>query len=346
MKCFTPVFLIPLVFGLHNLIVRHDVSDKNFIDLAKKYPQICHFPMGEGTLIDSHWILTAGHVGNDLNRDLVNNKMPTVTCNGQQYNIEKVIVHPDFKNLNDGLDNDISLVKIKEPIMGIKPAGVYSKKDETGKKIILVGMGDVGTGKTGPQKWDKITRAATNVIDGVESKWIFFGFDSPGSKKATPYEGISGPGDSGGPALAEINNSLYIVGVSSFQKGSDKYGKGHYGVTEYYARVSAFSKWIKETMLTKNISSPKKEISVQQVDSLKEYAGTYGFRKILLKNGELFFQREDEPLIPMKKIGADLFLWDDGNTKIQFTRDKNKVIIGFEIRRKNGEVVKVEKNSQ
>jgi hypothetical protein len=54
-------FLLATAFCLCGVIVRHDVADNEFIALANHYPQICHLPMGEGTLIDSSWVLTAGH---------------------------------------------------------------------------------------------------------------------------------------------------------------------------------------------------------------------------------------------------------------------------------------------
>lgn len=114
----------PLLFGalfvcfiiLSGLIVRHDVPDQKLIELAKKYPQVCHFLMGEGALVRDAWIITAGHIGIDLKRDLENKKSPTVTCNDLKYEIENVFVHPDFKSIHEGLDNDIALVKIKGKI--------------------------------------------------------------------------------------------------------------------------------------------------------------------------------------------------------------------------------------
>ncbi len=345
MKIIKVTSLIIVAFALQSLVVRHDVPDEKFIELAKHYPQICHFEMGEGTLIASQWILTAGHIGNDLQRDMESGKNPFVTCNGQPHSIEGVFVHPDFKSMSEGLNNDICLVKIKTAVTHVTPVKVYSKKDESGKHITLVGSGDVGTGKVGPQKWDKITRAATNVIDGVDPHWIFFLFDPPESKQATAYEGISGPGDSGGPALAEFGNDVYIVGVSSFQKGQEQFGKGRYGVTEYYARVSAYSKWIDLTMMAQTKALPKvNHTEENKDDKLNEYVGDYGFRKIVVKNNALHFQRDEEPLILMKEIGKDLFLWEDGNTKLQFVRNADRLINGFEIRRMNGEVVKVNKN--
>jgi hypothetical protein len=240
---------IPLFFLFTSLIVRDDVADERFIELAKKYPQLCHLPMGEATLIDSSWALTAGHVGSDLQRDIQNHFSPTIRCGDKEYAIEKIVLHPSFENGPEGITNDIALIKIKGAVQGISPAKIYSAKDEKDMNIILAGMGDIGNGLTGPQKWDKITRAATNRIDQTEDLWISFDFDAPGSADVTAMEGISGPGDSGGPAFYEKNKDLYIVGVSSHQKS--KNGKGKYGAVEYYSRVSSYADWIKTILSSK-----------------------------------------------------------------------------------------------
>jgi len=227
---------------LQSLVVRDDVPDAKFIALAKEFPQICHLPMGEATLIDSCWMLTAGHVGRDLNRDLKSGYSPRVICNGNSFPIDSVIVHPGFDDNEDGVLNDIALIKIHGSVHDVVPAKIYSGRGEAGKKITIVGMGDIGNGLTGPQKWDKITRAATNIIDGTDSIWIHFSFDAPGSPLGTEFEGISGPGDSGGPAFFDDDSVRYIIGVSSHQLSSN--GKGRYGAVEYYSRVSSYESWI------------------------------------------------------------------------------------------------------
>lgn len=230
------------------IIIRHDVDDAKYIERAKRFVQVCHFEMGEGTLIDQRWILTAGHLGYDLNNMLARGRSPEVTCKGKTYHVEKVVMHPGFKSLDEGLANDIALVRIKETITDVVPASIDYQKSEINLAITVVGRGDIGTGLTGPQKWDKITRAATNTVDNVEATWLIFDFDAPGSEGVTEFEGISGPGDSGGPAFYEENNKLYVIGVSSFQRGQEKFGRGHYGVTEYYARVSNYRSWIAEVL--------------------------------------------------------------------------------------------------
>jgi secreted trypsin-like serine protease len=235
---------------LQSLVHRHDVSDEHLVALAKPYNQICHFSNGEGTLIADRWVLTAGHVA-VLYKNTNDPKKQLILINNQPYQIEKVILHPNFSNFDaeGGLKNDIALVKIKEPVRDISPAKLYANKDEKDKLITLVGAGDIGTGLTGATKNDHITRAVTNRVDDVTDSWIMFTFDPPNSRNATPYEGVSGPGDSGGPAFLKANNVVYIVGISSNQAITvDEKGNstqpGHYGIMERYTRVSSYFEWI------------------------------------------------------------------------------------------------------
>lgn len=231
---------------LMSLIVRHDISDEQFIVLGKDYPQICHLANGEATLIRKDWVVTAAHAAIILQKQLQNGTLPQLSINKTKYDVEKVILHPDFTMSRTKIANDIALIKIKGAVKNIPAAKLYKKQDEKGQQITIVGRGDFGTGLSGPIKQDKITRAATNKIDGTSAQWIYFTFDPPKSKNATALEGISGPGDSGGPAFVDVDGVRYIIGVSSHQMNNGK--EGVYGVTEYYTRISVYKKWIENNI--------------------------------------------------------------------------------------------------
>lgn len=238
-----------------SLIVRHDVNDDELIALAKEFPQICHPKFGEATLIHPNFVVSAAHVAKYLKKDLEEGKQHYITNQGKQYRIKAVVLHPNYSQTRTSIENDIALIQLSTPVTNVSPAKIYTQTQEIGKHITLVGKGKFGTGLTGPQNEDKITRAATNKIDGVTNSWVYFSFDAPSSKNATKYEGVSGPGDSGGPAFTKINNKLYIIGVSSHQRKNGNSGQGFYGATEYYARVSTYANWINKTIRQKSTSS-------------------------------------------------------------------------------------------
>lgn len=247
------VFLM-LSFSLMSLIVRHDVSDDRFIALAKKYPQTVNLNiggsgLGESTLIKENWLVTAAHAAIYLKEEMETGKRPKVTIGIKQYDIEKVILHPNYK-FNErefSIENDIALIKIKGHITHISYAKLYDKQDEKGKQITIVGRGYFGTALTDAVKSDGINRAATNKIDKVNSQWIRFKFDSPESENTTELEGVSANGDSGGPAFIDVNNVRYIIGVSSHQLNDDEEAvENFYGVNEYYTRISSYKKWIEK----------------------------------------------------------------------------------------------------
>lgn len=237
-------FSIP--FTVLGLIIRHDVPDQHYIELGKNYPQICHLSDGEATLIGENWFLTAAHVAIFLYEALEKGVTPQVTFDNKKLDVVEVIIHPNFYLGRTSIENDLALIKTKGNLTHIPFAKLYDKPDEMGKQITIVGRGDFGTGLSGAVKADKITRAATNKIDKVYDQWITFNFDPPHSQNATQLEGVSGPGDSGGPAFIDIDHIRYIVGVSSNQMNNGK--EGVYGVTEYYARVSYYKKWIENQM--------------------------------------------------------------------------------------------------
>ena len=112
--------------------------------------------------------------------------------------------------------------------------------------VTFAGRGHSGDGLTGPDVRDGRLRAATNRIEAVRQNWLTFLFDAPPT--GTDLEGISGPGDSGGPAFMMVGGTTYLVGISSGQDSRATGKEGVYGVTEYYVRVSSYADWIRKTM--------------------------------------------------------------------------------------------------
>jgi|SRR5690554_1645733 len=213
----------------HGIVIRHDVSDKKYQEFGGQYSSSVAYIGGcMATLVEPGWLLTAAHCMRGESVDL-----KTALHLEAPYQVEQIFVHPD---------SDIALVQLKDPVRNGKPATLYSQMDEVGKKVVLVGNGVSGNGRDGLTGEDGNLRGATNTVIETTKYNLVFLFNTP--ETATKLEGISGPGDSGGPALIEVDNLLYVIGVSAFQKGNG-FEEGHYGVKEYYSRVSLHYSWLR-----------------------------------------------------------------------------------------------------
>lgn len=224
------------------IIIRHDRDDSQYVKLARGFDAYADIHGSGGTLIAPQWVLTAGHVANNTGP-----YTSFVKIKGKVYSVDSIVIHPNFaRPVRER--TDLALLHLTKPVTGVKPVQPYRAQDEVGQEITIIGRGESGNGQTGPTFEDGKLRGATNKIDGAMGHYLVFKFDEPAS--ATDLEGISGPGDSGGPALVKKAGQWAIVGVSSSNIG-DGQGPGKYGSTEAYARVSSEVGWIEETMKSK-----------------------------------------------------------------------------------------------
>lgn len=250
MKTFLVLSILVISMGfsfINPIIIRHDVDESKYIEFAKEIPAISAIVKYNstdlaGTLIAPEWVLSAAHVAETIS----DNHMLIV--DRDSVDIKTIIIHPGWE---ENGRPDLALIKLKKAITTVSPIKLYKQKDEIGKQVIVAGIGNFGTGKTGVEGNPGIMRAATNIVDGStsDSHFLFWIFDSPESKKVTRLEGISGPGDSSGPALIKSHDTFMLAGISSAQSTQATNGvEGLYGVTEYYTRVSTFVEWIEQTM--------------------------------------------------------------------------------------------------
>lgn len=90
-----------------------------------------------------------------------------------------------------------------------------------------------------------VLRKAQNQVTAVTKSDLRFVFES--GDEAQELEGVSGNGDSGGPAFLKKADDFYLLGVSSRVESWFK-GVGEYGVKELYTRVSSHADWIDQVI--------------------------------------------------------------------------------------------------
>lgn len=224
-----------VAFGI---IRRDDVDDTSYVVDAAAYPAVVDLlEPGDclATLITPRWAISAAHCVEGL-------ELPHALRFGDRsVEVLRTVSNENF----DGESHDIVLIQLAEPVLDVEPIELYRGEDELAQRVILVGRGDTATGLAGQSgaTLDLLTRRATNTVASVDELWIRFTFNAPGDEEVTDLEGISGDGDSGGPAFIETSAGLQLAGLSAYQDASDD-ELGTYGVTEVYTRVSQYQDFV------------------------------------------------------------------------------------------------------
>jgi secreted trypsin-like serine protease len=235
------------------IIRRHDVPDAKYLAFGQAFrdsvgmlsiPRTKGTARGTGTLIARDWVLTAAHV---VDGYVPGEKKATFKVGDRILEVAEIITHP--KAGPSAAGEDIALVRLATPAPSKGIPCLYGGKGEKGKVVTLAGIGFPGDGQTGPIRGaELVLRAATVRVDIAEANIVAWYFHGPQDPKTTPMEGISGPADSGGPALLKIGGKWCHAGISSTQDDPKKVGEGRYGVLEYYARVSHHKRWLESVM--------------------------------------------------------------------------------------------------
>ncbi len=89
-------------------------------------------PGASGTLIAPNWVLTAGHLGVNVNNFRVRGT-------GQSYAVAEVVQHPNWLDINLGYD--IQLVRLAENVPNVTPATIYRGNLEVGATVAITGFG-------------------------------------------------------------------------------------------------------------------------------------------------------------------------------------------------------------
>ena len=93
-------------------------------------------------------------------------------------------------------------------------------------------------------------RHGFNKVTSAHDRWFCYQFDKGTS--ALPLEAIGGDGDSGGPALLEVDGEWVLAGMMSWKLSDGDFrtaNQGRYGQTNCNVRISYHRLWI-ETQIT------------------------------------------------------------------------------------------------
>ncbi len=219
----------------HGMIMRHDLEGEAALADPERFAAIGKVsPDGEGVLVAPNWVLTAAHVATGASQ-----KRLAVTFAGVRYKVVEVKAVDDHR---PG-DRDLALMRLEKRVSGVEPLAISYAPLTVGTDVWLAGRGDFGDGETGVVGNDGKFRMATNRVSALGERGIELRMDPPGDA-ATRLEGVSGPGDSGTPALIEREGKLVVVAIGSAGL-SPKPGKyGQYGSRDLFSPMAPHRAWV------------------------------------------------------------------------------------------------------
>lgn len=242
MKSFS-YFMGILLFFIASISVAGTIDpntpDSKHIEYGAKFHhtvKLCCFDgkgmsCGSAVVIDPQWIVTAAHV-------VENCHSWTVSIGEEKYNVDKLIIHPEYKSDAFGYD-DIALGHLEKPIkLDFYPA-LYTDKDEVGKVCSIAGWGFTGTFNTGVKFNDGKRRAGSNIVEKIERK-VLVCTPSRRHEKTTELEYLICSGDSGGGLFIDKK----LAGINSSVVGYDGSSNSTYGDESCHTRVSLYTDWI------------------------------------------------------------------------------------------------------
>lgn len=285
------IFLVPLC-AAHAGTIRDDRQDGMYTGLAGQpqfrasgYLRIFNgsTPAGvaSGTLIDSQWVLTAGHCVVD-EPGVPAGTTWSFEIGSQVITVPRANVFVPVEYLTSGFDNgfDVALLRLPTPIRGIPFAALSAAEDELGKVITTVGYGTTGNGSTGNVQAAGTRRGGQKVVDAFfasiavpgfnrpptaigSTRTLLYDFDNPSRTSSTLGSAIplqaeycAAPGDSGGGAFVLAGGGSRVIGVASAVASPNGLALSSYGTTVIFARVSQNLAWIRSAMAGRQPALP------------------------------------------------------------------------------------------
>ncbi len=235
------MFAMAVVFSMPTGCQKDEPKPADPLKIGERFTAVCkvgEIGGGGGTLIAKDWVLTAAHVAEGMH-ERTGGDLNVVFGNGEKIAVQRIFLHPKHVHMSD---HDIALLQLERPVKDVSPMQLVTDEIRAGEKIIIAGHGD-HRNTDGTWIRDGKLRAYTNIIDSTNATHIFFDHDPPGPG-ATELEGVSGPGDSGGPAFIEREGRSFVAGVSSMARSGSE-GIASYGTIELFVKVPAHLEWIR-----------------------------------------------------------------------------------------------------
>ncbi|XP_074089754.1 hyaluronan-binding protein 2 isoform X2 [Macrotis lagotis] len=204
-----------------------------------------------GTLIEPCWVLTAAHCvmlkAKDVQVVLGKQDLMKSETQEQRFKVEKILVHPDYEDIDDIPYNDIALLKLK-PVNGhcaqetksVKTACISEAPFPSQTECYISGWGVTSSAGKGSRhlldaKVQLISKSRCNAPNQynnlIDDTMICAGRQGTDSCQ----------GDSGGPLTCERDGKYYLYGIVSWGFHCGK-------KPGIYTLVTKFHSWIKDTI--------------------------------------------------------------------------------------------------